>query len=49
MTKNHIDEIEEIREDIKSVLNMLDGDTDREKIANYVREYLLIKTDKITK
>lgn len=30
-----------IQDDIKSVLNFLDGDTDRTQIANYVREYLL--------
>jgi hypothetical protein len=29
-----------IQEDIKSVLNLLDGNTPREKIANYIREYL---------
>jgi hypothetical protein len=32
---------EEIQSDINSVLNMLDGDTDRKKIANYIREYLV--------
>jgi len=35
--------VEEIQQDIDSVLNMLDGNTDREKIANYIREYLLTK------
>lgn len=30
----------EIQGDIHSVLNMLDGDTDRVKIANYIREYI---------
>ena len=29
------------QEDIQSVLNMLEGGTDRKKIANFVREYLL--------
>ena len=32
---------EEIQDDINSVLNMLDGDTDRKKIANFIREYLV--------
>lgn len=32
---------EEIQQDVHSVLAMLDGDTDRVKIANYVRKYLL--------
>lgn len=29
------------KEDIELVLTMLNGDTDRVKIANYIREYLL--------
>lgn len=31
----------EIQQDVHSILAMLDGDTDRVKIANYVRTYLL--------
>lgn len=29
------------REDLRVVIGMLEGDTDRKKIANYIREYLL--------
>ena len=32
---------QEIKRDLQSVINMLEGSTDRQKIANYVREYLL--------
>ena len=31
----------EIQLDIQSVLNQLDGDVDRKKIANFIKEYLL--------
>ena len=31
----------EIQSDIQSVLNQLDGDVDRKKIANFIKEYLL--------
>jgi hypothetical protein len=34
------EERREIQKDIKSVLNLLDGDTPKNKIANYIREYL---------
>ena len=32
---------EEMKHDISSVLCMLEGTTEREKIANYIREYLI--------
>ena len=32
---------QEIKRDLQSVIYMLEGLTDRQKIANYVREYLL--------
>lgn len=31
----------EVKGDIQSVLAMIEGDTDRVKIANYIKEYLL--------
>jgi len=31
----------EIKEDLQSVINMLEGSTDRQKIINYIKEYLL--------
>jgi translation initiation factor 2 beta subunit (eIF-2beta)/eIF-5 len=39
-------EREKIQEDIKSVLNILEGETDRKKIVNYIREYLLQTNNK---
>ena len=32
---------EEIQQDICSVYNMLNGETERKKIANFIKEYLL--------
>ena len=29
------------QQDLQSVINMLEGSTDRQKIANYIKEYLL--------
>ena len=34
--------IENLKSDIKSVLNMLEGSTDRKQIANYIKEYLIL-------
>jgi len=33
----------EIQSDIQSVLNQLDGDVDRKKIANFIKESLLLR------
>ena len=35
------EDLEDIHTDIKAVLNMLEGDTERRKIINYVQEYLI--------
>lgn len=40
------EETVEMQQDINSILAMLDGDTDRKIIANYVREYLIGVTKK---
>ena len=34
-------ERKEIQQDIQSVLNMLEGSVDKQKIINYIKEYLL--------
>ena len=40
------EERRELQRDVQSILAMLDGDTPREKIANYIREYLVDNQDK---
>jgi len=32
---------QETQRDLQSVINMLEGSTDRQKIANFIKEYLL--------
>lgn len=33
--------LQDIKQDLMSVVNLLKGDVDREKIVNYIKEYLL--------
>ena len=35
------EQLSEQTQDIQSVLNMLEGNTDRQKIINFIKEYLL--------
>ena len=35
----------DMQDDLEAVVAMLDGDTDRKKISNYIKEYLLHKKD----
>ena len=34
---------QEIERDLQTVITLLEGSTDRQKIANYIKEYLLTK------
>lgn len=43
-----LEDLKAIHDDIKSVLSMLEGGTERRKIINYIQEYL-IYTEKYDK